>query len=92
MARNQDLMAGIRMGEIAVSFVASGAAYSPDVADDITRRALDMWHGTMASLDDFNMLDNEEDEDDDDFGPQPERELQTPHIVRFVEEWGDDHG
>ena len=91
MARNQDLMAGIRMGEIAVSFVASGASYSPDIADDITRRALDMWHGTIASLDDFNMLDNDEDEEDE-MGPLPERELQTPHIVRFVEEWGDDLG
>ena len=91
MARNQDLMAGIRMGEIAVSFVASGASYSPDIADDITRRALDMWHGTIASLDDFNMLDNDEDEEDE-MGPLPERELQTPHIVQFVEEWGDDLG
>ena len=91
MARNQDLMAGIRMGEIAVSFVASGAAYSPDIADDITRRALDMWHGAIAALDDFDMLDNDE-EDEDEIGPLPERELQTPHIVQFVEEWGDDLG
>ena len=90
MARNANLMASIVMGDIAVSIVASGTTYSPDIADDIARRAIDLWHGALEELDEFDMLGNEP-EDEDEFGPVPERELQDPRIVRLMEDWGDDY-
>ena len=92
MARNSIITANITMGDLAVTIVASGTSYSPDIADDIARRAIDMWHGTLGELDEYEMLDNSDDfdeDDDDEFGPIPERELQDPRIVRFMEDWGD---
>lgn len=93
MARNSIITANITMGDIAVTIVASGTSYSPDIADDIARRAIDMWRGTLSELDDYEMLDNgidfDPEDDEDEFGPVPERELQDPRIVRFMEDWGD---
>lgn len=92
MARNSIITANITMGDLAVTIVASGTSYSPDIADDIARRAIDMWHGTLGELDEYEMLDNSDDfdeDDEDEFGPIPERELQDPRIVRFMEDWGD---
>ena len=66
MARHSDLMAGIRMGDLAVSLIASGTPYSPDVADDLARRTLDLWNGTLDAMDSFEMLDNGGPHDDDD--------------------------
>ena len=95
MARHNDLMAGIRMGEIAVSLVASGTPYSPDVADDMARRCLDLWYGTLDAMDSYDLIDTGDDcdpelDDDEDEIPTPKRELQDPRVVRFLEKWGDD--
>ena len=92
MARQSDLMAGIRMGDLAVSLIASGTPYSPDVADDLARRTLDLWNGTLDAMDSFEMLDNSglNDDDDEDEIPTPNKELQIPHIVRFMEQWGEE--
>lgn len=94
MARQQDLIAGIRMGEIAVSLVSTGTAYSPDVSDDLVRRTLDLWNGALRGLDEMDMLDNaeyeEEEEDDEEYFSRP-RELQDPRVVRFMEGFGEGH-
>lgn len=92
MARNSDLMAGIRMGDLAVSLIASGTPYSPDVADDLARRTVDLWNGTLDAMDSYEMLDNggSHDDEDEDEIPTPNKELQTPHIVRFMEQWGEE--
>lgn len=91
MARNSNIMASIVMGDVAVSLVAYGTTYSPDIADDIARRAVDMWHGALEELDEVGMLGNDsvDDDEDDEFGPVPERELQDPRVVRFFDDWGD---
>ena len=88
MARQQDLIAGIRMGEIAVSLVASGTTYSPDVSDDLVRRTLDLWDGALEGLSEAGMLDVGEEADGDQLTPP--RELHDPRIVRFMEELGEE--
>ncbi len=94
MARYNDLVAGIRMGEVAVTLVASGTPYSPDVADDMARRCLDLWYGTLDAMDSYDLIDASEgcdpELDDEDEVPTPKRELQDPRVVRFLEKWGDD--
>lgn len=94
MSRQQDLISAIRYGEIAVSLVSTGTAYSPDVSDDLVRRTLDLWNGTLQGLDDLDMLDNaeyeDEDESDEDYFSRP-RELQDPRVVRFMEGLGEGH-
>jgi hypothetical protein len=90
MARQQDIIAGIRMGDIAVSLVCTGTSYSPDIADDLVRRTLDLWNGALSELDDLDMLDNAEVEDEDEEFPVPPRELQDPRVVRFLEGLGEE--
>lgn len=95
MPRSNDLMAGVRMGELAVSLIASGTPYSPDVADDMARRTIDLWRGMLDVMDEYSMLDNNPSEDDEEEGYEtPTRKgLETPHIVRFIDEWnGDEDG
>lgn len=88
MARQQDLIAGIRMGDIAVSLVASGTSYSPDVSDDLVRRVLDLWDGALEGLAEVGMLEVGEESEED--YPTPQRELQDPRVVRFMEELGEE--
>lgn len=94
MPRQQDLVAGIRMGEIGVSLVASGVSYSPDIADDLVRRTVDMWNGALSGLDEMDMLDNSdgeyEEETPEDYLARP-KELQDPRVVRFLEGLGEEH-
>ena len=95
MARHNDLMTGVRMGEMAVSLIASGTPYSPDVADDMARRTIDLWRGMLDVMEEYSMLDNGTDEADEEEGYEvpTRRGLETPHIVRFIDEWnGDEDG
>ena len=89
MAR--EIMTGIKMGEmIQVSMVASNASYNPDIADDLARRTTFMFSEALQAMDDADLIDHGdlEEEDDDEFlGPVPERELQDPRVVRFIDGW-----
>ena len=86
MAR--EIMTGIKMGEmIQVSMVASNAAYNPDIADDLARRTTWMFGEALQAMDDADLIDHGDDDDEDEFGPTPERELQDPRVVRFMEGW-----
>lgn len=88
---SQDMHAHIGYGEIRCSLISEGTAWSPDVAQDMVNRLNDLWFNTLQSLDEFGMLasSGEGDDDDDEFGPTPERELQDP-ITVYLE--GDDLG
>jgi hypothetical protein len=90
---SREIMAGIRMGEILyVSMVASSASYSPDVSDDLARRASWMFGEALHHMDDIDLIDHIpsedslDDEEDDDELATPERELQIPHVVKFMTE------
>lgn len=92
MSRHNDLMTGVRMGELAVSMIASGTPYSPDVADDMARRTLDLWRGMLDAMEEYEMLDHgpEDDPDEEDYEVPTRKGLETPHIVRFMDEWKGD--
>ena len=85
MAR--EIMTGIRMGDhIAVSMIASNAAYNPDIADDLARRTTWMFGEALQHMDDADLIDHgDDDEDEEDDFPTPDRELQDPLIVRFID-------
>ena len=90
---SREIMAGIRMGEmIYVSMVASNASYSPDVSDDLARRASWMFGEALHQMDDVDLIDHLpsedllDDEEDEDELVTPERELQIPHVVKFMTE------
>lgn len=69
--------------DMRVGLLAEDVSWSPDVASDMANRLHEMWHNTLLELYRFGMLDGEHDEDDDEFGPTPERELQDPRTVRL---------
>lgn len=88
---SQDLSLHLAWQDIRLSFVAEGMSWRPDVAVDMTNRMHEAWHNTLLELHRFGMLDNDrDDEDEDEFGPQPERELIDPRIVRLSDEDGSD--
>jgi len=69
--------------DMRVGLLAEDVSWSPDVASDMANRLHEMWHNALLELYRFGMLDGEHDEDDDEFGPTPERELQDPRTVRL---------
>jgi len=75
-------------GEIRCSIIAEGVSWSPDVADDMVRRMQELWSGTLTELYRFNMLDTtgEDEDDDEEYGPTPDKELIDPRVVRLGEE------
>jgi len=90
---SREIMAGIRMGEMLyVSMVASNSSYSPDVADDLARRTSWMFGEALQQMDETNLMEHAsnfdygDDDDDEDEIVEPERELQNPHVVKFMTE------
>jgi hypothetical protein len=85
----RDLSMHAMYGEIRCSIIAEGVSWSPDVANDMVRRMQDLWNGTLTELYRFDMLDttgNNDDEEDDEYGPTPDKELIDPRVVRLGEE------
>ena len=74
--------------DLHLAIVAQGVSYSPDVADDMIGRMSKLLDESLLRLAEYGMLDTE-DEDEDEFGPVPDRELVDPRIV-YVED--DDNG
>lgn len=85
---SKDLSLHLGWQDIRLSFVAEGAAWSPDVAQDMVNRMHEAWHNTLLELDRFGMLANGDEDDEDEFGPVQERELQTPYTI-FIQDEGD---
>lgn len=76
--------------EMRIGITAEDVSWNPDVAEDMANRLHDIWYNALLELNRFGMLDNgQEDEDVDEFGPDPERELQDPRIV-YLEDGSED--
>jgi len=69
--------------DLHLAIVAQGVAYSPDVADDMIGRMSKLLDESLMRLAEYGLLDTEEEEDE--FGPVPDRELVDPRVV-FVED------
>lgn len=88
----RDMSVHLAWNDIRLSLIAEGVSYSPDVALDLTNRLHEAWHNTLLELHRFGMLDtgDSEDEDEDEFGPQPDKELIDPRVVFLMDEEGPD--
>ena len=83
---SRNMTAFIAWQDMKIGLTAEDVSWSPDVAADMANRLHEMWHNTLLELHRFGMLANnlnDDDEDDDEFGPMPDRELQDPRIVRL---------
>lgn len=86
---SRDISVHLAWSDMRVSLVAEGVSYSPDVAFDLVNRAHESFHNMLLELHRFGMLDNGlDDEDEDDFGPVPDKELIDPRIVKLDNEDG----
>lgn len=83
---SRNMTAFIAWQDMKIGLTAEDVSWSPDVAADMANRLHEMWHNTLLELHRFGMLANnlsDDDEDEDEFGPMPDRELQDPRIVRL---------
>lgn len=83
---SRDIQLHVRYGEIQVSMIAEGVSWSPDAANDLVNRVAMAWDNTLASLYEHGLL--EVDEEDDDYGPVPDKELMDPRIVTLEDNDG----
>lgn len=86
---SKDMHAYVAWQDMRVGLIAENVSWSPDVAQDMTNRIGEMWHNTLLELYRFGMLGNDDTDDDDEFGPSPERELQNPYVVYLKEDEAD---
>lgn len=80
----RDMSVHLAYLDLHLAIVAQGVAYSPDVADDLVGRMSILFDQSLYRLAEYGLLDSEGDEDEE-FGPVPERELIDPRVV-FVED------
>lgn len=80
----RDMSVHLAYLDLHLAVVAQGVAYSPDVADDLVARMSVLFDQSLMRLAEYGLLDSEGDEDEE-FGPVPDRELIDPRVV-FVED------
>jgi methenyltetrahydromethanopterin cyclohydrolase len=74
--------------DLHLAVVAQGVAWSPDVADDMIARVGKLFDQSLYTLATYGALETD-DEEEDEFGPVPDKELVDPRTV-YVED--DDNG
>lgn len=80
----RDMSVHLAYLDLHLAVVAQGVAYSPDVADDLVGRMSSLFDQSLMRLAEYGLLDSEGD-DEEEFGPVPDRELIDPRVV-FVED------
>lgn len=83
---SRDMSIHVGYLDLHLAIVAQGVAWSPDVADDMIGRMGKLFDQSMMTLAQYGAF---EDEEEDEFGPTPDKELVDPRVV-FVED--DDNG
>jgi len=83
----RDMSVHVAYLDLHLAIVAQGVSWSPDVADDMITRVGKLLDQSMMTLTQYGAFDD--DEEDDEFGPVPDKELVDPRVV-FVED--DDNG
>ena len=79
---SRDMSVHVAYLDLHLALVAQGVAWSPDVADDMIARVGKLFDQSMATLAEYGVYEEEE---DDEFGPTPDKELVDPRVV-YVED------
>ena len=80
----RDMSVHVAYLDLHLAIVAQGVSWSPDVADDMITRMSKLLDQSMMTLSQYGVFGDDE-EDEDEFGPVPEKELVDPRIV-YVED------
>jgi len=87
--------------DLSLAIVADGVSWSPDVADDMTRRMKNLFDESICTLVSYGFLENEierydfeeETEDEEEPNDSPPKELINPNIIFLMEkEFGEGNG
>ena len=82
----------LRYLDLNIALMSEGSSWSPDVADDMVARMENYFENTIRTMVEYGMfessIDEDEDEGEDEWGPQPEKELIDPRIVTLEGEDG----
>lgn len=84
---SRDIGLHVNYLDLHIALIAQGVSWSPDVADDMAKRMKVVFDNAVHTLAEYGLMgENEEDEDEDEFGPVPDKELVEPHVVYLMEE------
>jgi hypothetical protein len=87
--------------DLSLAIAAEGVAWSPDVADDMTRRMKTLLDESVSTLVQYGFMQDEidqgeieeEDESEEEPGNTPSKELIDPNVIFLMEkEFGDGNG
>lgn len=81
----RDMSVHVAYLDLHLAIVAQGVSYSPDVADDMIGRMGKLLDQSLMNLYQYGLVNTEDEEEDDEFGPVPDRELVDPRII-YVED------
>lgn len=82
----RDISVHVAYLDLHLAIVGQGVAWAPDVADDMVTRMGRLFDQSLYSLAEYGLMDTG-DQDDDEFGPLPERELIDPRTVYVEDEF-----
>jgi hypothetical protein len=72
----------LRYLDLNIAIMSEGSSWSPDVADDMVARMQKYLDNTVRTMVEYGMFESStEEEDEDDWGPQPDKELIDPRTV-----------
>lgn len=79
----------LRYLDLNIAIMSEGSSWSPDVADDMVARMQQYLDNTIRTMVEYEMFESStEEEDEDDWGPQPDKELIDPRTVTLEGEDG----
>lgn len=81
---SKDMIVHVGYLDLQLTIIAQGVAWSPDVADDMVNRISKLFDQSLSTGAQYGLF--EEDEEEDDYGPTPEKELINPYIVHVEDD------
>jgi hypothetical protein len=79
----RDMSVHVGYLDLHLAIVAQGVAWSPDVADDMIGRMGKLFDDSVITLMQYGLMEGE---DEDDYGPVPDKELIHPNVVHVEDE------
>ena len=81
----------LRYLDLNLALMSEGSSWSPDIADDMVSRMKQYFDNTLYTMAEYSLVESElvqEEDEEDEWGPQPEKELIDPRTVTLEGEDG----
>ena len=81
----------LRYLDLNIALMSEGSSWSPDIADDMVSRMKQYFDNTLYTMAEYNLVESEsvqEEDEEDEWGPQPEKELIDPRTVTLEDNDG----